>query len=96
MKTKLIVSATNTRGNRESNRKKIVSYVLKTFFSLTLVDETTDTVLVVFLHLSLVVRKPVFVVSDQVPHKPGCTATKHLGNAMRNIYGFESQFSTTF
>ena len=27
-------------------------------------------------HLSLVVRKPVFEVSDQVPHKPGCTATE--------------------
>ena len=27
-------------------------------------------------HLSLVVRKPVFGVSDQAPHKPGCTATK--------------------
>ena len=26
--------------------------------------------------MSLVVRKPVFGVSDQVPHKPGCTATK--------------------
>ena len=25
---------------------------------------------------SLVVRKPVFGVSDQVPHKPGCTATE--------------------
>ena len=25
-------------------------------------------------HLSLVLRKPVFRVSDQVPHKPGCTA----------------------
>ena len=28
--------------------------------------------------LSLVVRKPVFGVSDQVPHKPGCT-TKQDG-----------------
>ena len=26
--------------------------------------------------LSLVVRKPVFRVSDQVPHKPGCTVTE--------------------
>ena len=26
-------------------------------------------------YLSLVVRKPVFGVSDQVPHKPGCTVT---------------------
>ena len=26
--------------------------------------------------MSLVVRKPVFGVSDQVPHKPGCTATE--------------------
>ena len=26
--------------------------------------------------LSLVVRKPVFVVSDQVRHKPGCTVTE--------------------
>ena len=26
--------------------------------------------------MSLVVRKPVFGVSDQVRHKPGCTATK--------------------
>ena len=25
---------------------------------------------------SLVVRKPVVGVSDQVPHKPGCTATE--------------------
>ena len=27
-------------------------------------------------HLSLVVRKPVFGVSDLVRHKPGCTATQ--------------------
>ena len=27
-------------------------------------------------YLSLVVRKPVFGVSDQVPHKPGCTSTE--------------------
>ena len=27
------------------------------------------------LYLSLVVRKPVFGVSDQVRHKPGCAAT---------------------
>ena len=27
-------------------------------------------------HLSLVMRKPVFGVSDQVQHKPGCTATE--------------------
>ena len=27
-------------------------------------------------NMSLVVRKPVFGVSDQVPHKPGCTATE--------------------
>ena len=27
-------------------------------------------------YLSLVVRKPVFGVSDQVRHKPGCTATE--------------------
>ena len=26
--------------------------------------------------MSLVVGKPVFGVSDQVPHKPGCTATE--------------------
>ena len=26
--------------------------------------------------MSLVLRKPVFGVSDQVPHKPGCTATE--------------------
>ena len=28
------------------------------------------------LNMSLVVRKPVFGVSDQAPHKPGCTATQ--------------------
>ena len=28
------------------------------------------------IHISLVVRKPVFGVSDQVPHKPGCTVTE--------------------
>ena len=27
-------------------------------------------------HMSLVVRKPVFGVSDQVPHKPGSTTTR--------------------
>ena len=27
-------------------------------------------------YLSLVLRKPVFGVSDQVPHKPGCTVTE--------------------
>ena len=27
-------------------------------------------------YLSLIVRKPVFRVSDQVPHKLGCTATE--------------------
>ena len=29
-----------------------------------------------FLKMSLVLRKPVFGVSDQVPHKPGCTITE--------------------
>ena len=29
------------------------------------------------LHMSLVVRKPVFGVSDQVRHKSGCTATEN-------------------
>ena len=29
------------------------------------------------LYMSLVVRKPVFGVSDQVRHKPGCTATEN-------------------
>ena len=28
------------------------------------------------LDMSLAVRKPVFGISDQVPHKPGCTATE--------------------
>ena len=27
-------------------------------------------------YMSLVMRKPVFGVSDQVPHKPGCTITE--------------------
>ena len=27
-------------------------------------------------YMSLVLRKPVFRVSDQVPHKPGCTTTQ--------------------
>ena len=27
-------------------------------------------------HMSLVVRKPVYGVSDKVQHKPGCTATE--------------------
>ena len=27
-------------------------------------------------HMSLIVRKPVFEVSDQVRHKQGCTATE--------------------
>ena len=27
-------------------------------------------------NMSLVIRKPVVGVSDQVPHKPGCTATE--------------------
>ena len=31
---------------------------------------------IVVWHLSLVLRKPVFGVSDQVAHKPGCTATE--------------------
>ena len=30
-------------------------------------------VLMTWLYMGLVVRKPVFGVSDQVPHKPGCT-----------------------
>ena len=30
---------------------------------------------VAFQHLSLIVRKPGFGVSDLVPHKPGCTTT---------------------
>ena len=29
------------------------------------------------IHMSLVLRKPVFGVSDQVPHKPGCTASEN-------------------
>ena len=28
------------------------------------------------IYMSLVVRKPVFGVSDQVPHKPGCAITE--------------------
>ena len=31
---------------------------------------------VINLYMKLVVRKPVSGVSDQVPHKPGCTATE--------------------
>ena len=31
---------------------------------------------VILFHMSLVLRKPVFGVSDQVRHKPGCTATE--------------------
>ena len=31
---------------------------------------------VVLCNMSLFVRKPVFVVSHQVRHKPGCTATE--------------------
>ena len=31
---------------------------------------------VVLCNMSLVVRKPDYVVSDQVRHKPGCTATE--------------------
>ena len=30
----------------------------------------------IFYHLSLILRKPVFRVSDLVRHKPGCTATE--------------------
>ena len=30
-----------------------------------------------FLDMSLIVRKPVFGVSDQVPHKPGCAITEY-------------------
>ena len=33
-------------------------------------------ILAILIHMSLVVRKPVFGVSDQVRHKPGCTATE--------------------
>ena len=35
--------------------------------------------------MSLVVRKSVFGVSDQVPHKPGCTATED-GWRLENSY----------
>ena len=31
----------------------------------------------IYIYMSLVVRKPVFGVSDQVPHKPGCTAREN-------------------
>ena len=31
---------------------------------------------VAVLHMSLVVRKPVFGVSNEVRHKPGCTVTE--------------------
>ena len=32
--------------------------------------------LIKYRHMSLVVRKPVFGVSDQVPHKSGCAVTE--------------------
>ena len=32
--------------------------------------------MLVLVNMSLVLRKPVFGVSDQVRHKPGCTATE--------------------
>ena len=38
-------------------------------------------------YLSLVVRKPVFAVSDQVRHKPGCTASED-GKPQSHIHGF--------
>ena len=38
-----------------------------------------------WLHMSLVLRKPVFGVSDQVPHKPGCTA-KEDGSRLEISY----------
>ena len=42
------------------------------------------------IHMSLIVRKPVLVVSDQVRHKPGCTVTEHCshrigGNRERRV-----------
>ena len=43
--------------------------------SLQLTFVTFDVVVQSHLYMSLVVRKSVFGVSDQVPHKPGCTAT---------------------
>ena len=36
-----------------------------------------------FYNLSLVVRKPVFGVSDQVRHKPGCTATDKMARGLK-------------
>ena len=32
--------------------------------------------------MSLIVRKPVFGVSDQVRHKPGCTATEDIARGL--------------
>ena len=39
-------------------------------------DEALAAGLMISRDMSLVVRKPVFGVSDQVRHKPGCTATE--------------------
>ena len=37
--------------------------------------------------MSLVVRKPVFWVSDQVPHKPGGTVTEHAKRLVISCLG---------
>ena len=38
--------------------------------------KAADNTVLFKMYMSLVVRKPVFGVSDKVPHKPGCTATE--------------------
>ena len=50
--------------------------LVKSFLGKTLIDVLGVSVMITEGHMSLVVRKPVFGVSDQVWHKPGCTATE--------------------
>ena len=41
-----------------------------------MIKEANSLILYMNRNMSLIVRKPVFGVSDQVRHKPGCTATE--------------------
>ena len=53
---------------REHKVNRVSSYFPKGGHSATITE----------LNMSLVVRKPVFGVSDQVRHNPGCTATEDV------------------
>ena len=59
---------------------KVPQFLYNSIISITMTKQTIlylrQAKALISLHMSLVVRKPVFGVSDQVQHNPGCTVTE--------------------